>query len=75
MNLVRFRIAQRRVVIYWRKETMIMKVNKQEIYDKMGLGKKDVELLNNYFVAFSNISKRRIIEVCGRFLLGGNAGN
>lgn len=54
---------------------MIMGANKQEIYDKMGLGKKDVELLNNYFVAFSNISKRRIIKVCGRFLLGGNAGN
>lgn len=32
-----------------------MKRNKQELYDKMGLSKKDVGLLNDYFDAFSNL--------------------
>ena len=32
-----------------------MKRNKQELYDRMGLNKKDVQLLNDYFEAFSNL--------------------
>ena len=35
-----------------------MKRNKQELYDKMGLSKKDVQLLNDYFDAFSNFYGR-----------------
>lgn len=35
-----------------------MRRNKQELYDKMGLNKRDVQLLNEYFDAFSNFYGR-----------------
>ena len=32
-----------------------MKANKQDYYDKMGLSKEDVKMLNTYFAAFANL--------------------